>query len=321
MVTPLEDTPAAAIGLLANDQIVAIESKSTEKMKLTEAIKLLKGKPGTKVTISIYRPSSENTFDVTITRAVIHIKSVKNVSVNEDKIGYIRITQFGAETSTLLAKALNDLDRKGAEALVLDLRNNPGGLLDSAVEVSSLFLPKGKLVVFTEGRDKIQKQEFFSGNGRKHSEYPMAILVNGGSASAAEIVSGCLQDYERAILIGEKTFGKGSVQTVVQLPDYSAIRLTTAKYYTPSKKIIHNHGIEPNIKIEISNEIAVKLAIQRSRPKEMKLPEGEEVIEDVQLKRAFEAIKECKIMNSDRINKYREIVKKYEIKDPKIEEK
>ncbi|MCK5804128.1 MAG: S41 family peptidase [Lentisphaeria bacterium] len=256
IVTPIEDTPGSRAGLLAGDQIVTITGKSTKGMAMSEVTKLLKGEPGTVVEIAVRRPSTDDLRDLTIERALIPVVTVKSAKIlPETKIGYVRITQFSEPTAERLQGELRRLAAQDPQGLVIDLRNNPGGLLVSAVDVCSFFLPPGKTVVSTEGRRPSQKQEFKTRRGGYHfPRCPVAILINGGSASAAEIVSGCLKDYGRAILVGEKTFGKGSVQNVIELPDGSALRLTTAMYYTPSRRVIHEHGIEPDIAVKLSEK-------------------------------------------------------------------
>jgi len=254
VVAPMEDTPGFKAGILSGDRIIKINGKSTENMTLPDAVKLLRGDPNTDVTLSLLRPSSGQVKDYKLTRAVITVDMVtdmngkKEFPLGENKIGYIRLVQFGEKTSDDLEVALNKLKNQGMQALVLDLRWNPGGLLDQAVEVCEKFLPRGQLIVSTEGRNSAQdSKRRASGHGDELHGMPIVVLVNLGSASASEIVSGCLQDLHRAIILGEKTFGKGSVQSIIPLDDGSALRLTTAKYYTPSHKVIHEVGITPNI--------------------------------------------------------------------------
>ncbi len=281
IVAPIEGTPGAKAGLLAGDQIVEIEGQTTRDFGVSDAVQRLKGEPGTRVNITIFRPETSETRQVTIERAIIEVPTVKDVRVLDHAIGYVRITQFSEPTAEKLREALKSLVGQEIRGLILDVRNNPGGLLESAVDVCSYFLPKGKLIVLTEGRRSSQKQEFKSDGGKKFPRrVPIVILVNGGSASAAEIVAGCLQDHGVAELIGEKTFGKGSVQNVIGLPDGSALRLTTAKYYTPSRRVIHENGITPDIKVEISKEEQQKLLEQQMQ--------GDTFIIDSQLRRALE---------------------------------
>ena len=295
VVAPMEDTPGYRAGLLPGDKIIEIEGESTEGLSLQEAVKQLRGLPDTSVTIKILRPETQDIKEVTIVRADIEVASVKDARVLEDGIGYIRITQFNEPTADDLQAALEELQEEGVQALVLDLRNNPGGLLSSAQEVVQKFLPRGEMIVYTQGRDDRQKSVLRARGRERFLDIHLAILVNGGSASASEIVAGALQDHRRAILVGEKTFGKGSVQSVIGLDDGSAIRLTTAKYYTPSKRVIHEHGITPTHLVRMSPSEWQKLFAMRSRPKNA-VDSGEEnvvedEIEDVQLNLAVDVLK------------------------------
>lgn len=292
VVAPMEDTPGFEAGLLPGDKIIEIETESTERMNLEDAIKRLRGPVDTPVTIKILRTATQEILEKTIVRAEIEVASVKGATILEDGIGYIRITQFNTPTADDLAEALASLMEQGMEALILDLRDNPGGLLNAAIEVSQKFLNRNDLVVYTQGRDPSKKQEFHAQGRTRYPDLPLAILVNRGSASASEIVAGALQDHRRAILVGEKTFGKGSVQSVIGLDDGSAIRLTTAKYYTPSEKVIHERGIAPQIEVPIDPLTWRRIRDVQSRP-ENALPEegGEEPPVDVQLERAIDVLK------------------------------
>ncbi|MBI5695273.1 MAG: S41 family peptidase [Nitrospirae bacterium] len=247
VIAPIEDTPAYAAGILAGDKIVKIDGAQTKDMTLTEAVEKMRGPKGTKVTITVWREGFKEPKDYTLTRDIIKIKSVKSKVM--DDIGYVRVSQFQENTDTDLQKALAELDEKKVRAIVLDLRNDPGGLLNMAVDVAGEFLPTGKLVVYIKGRDG-KKDEFFTANKSPRTEMPMVVLVNEGSASASEIVAGALQDWGRAVVMGTTTFGKGSVQTVIGLSDGSGLRLTTAKYYTPKDRSIQNTGIKPDIEVK-----------------------------------------------------------------------
>jgi carboxyl-terminal processing protease len=301
VVAPMEDTPGARAGLLPGDRIIKIDGKMTDKMTLQEAVRQLRGDPGTKVTITIFRAKakdpSEKIKDHTIERAEIKVDSVKDARILSDGIGYIRITQFNEPTADDFEKALVKLEDQGMDALIIDLRNNPGGLLESARKVASKFVPAGDLIVSTEGRDPAQKAVYRSDRSKKRLNMPLVVLVNEGSASGSEIVAGALQDLKRAVLVGETTFGKGSVQSVLTLPDGSAMRLTTAKYYTPSHKVIHEHGVTPDIIVPVTEEDERKLLEQRARanvPQDA-LTEKIEPIADVQLDRAVDVIKGVKL--------------------------
>jgi carboxyl-terminal processing protease len=263
VVAPMEDTPGYKAGILPLDRIIKIDGRSTEKLSLEDAVKRLRGTPGTEVTVGILRPSSGQTKEHKLIRASIKVDTVKDINskrefpLDDNKIGYIRLTQFGEKTASDLDKALKKLQDQGMQALVLDLRGNPGGLLDQAGQVCEKFVPRGQLVVSTEGRNAAQKSAYKADGHGKRVDMPIAVLVNIGSASAAEIVAGCLQDLQpltHAIVVGEQTFGKGSVQSILPLPDGSALRLTTAKYYTPSHKVIHEHGITPDILVPMTDE-------------------------------------------------------------------
>jgi carboxyl-terminal processing protease len=302
VVAPMEDTPGAKAGLLPGDRIIKIDGKVTEKMGLQEAVRQLRGDPGTKVTITIFRARAKDPGDKikdhTIERAEINVESVKDAKILQDSIGYVRITQFNEPTADEFEKALAKLNSQGMTALIIDLRNNPGGLLESARKIASEFIPAGQLIVSTEGRVLAQKSVYRSDGGKKQAHYPLVLLVNAGSASGSEIVAGALQDLHRAVLVGETTFGKGSVQSIIQLRDGSALRLTTAKYYTPSHKVIHEHGVTPDIIVPISEEDERKLLEQRVRAFSQPQDDtGEKVapIADVQLDRAIDVIKGVKL--------------------------
>lgn len=246
VVTPMDATPAWRAGILAGDKIVKVEGKSTHDMTLMEAVRLMRGKPGTKVTITIARDGFEEPKDYSIIREIIHVTSVKSKML-EGGWGYIRIRNFSRDTGADTKKALNEFKSEGMKGLVLDLRNDPGGLLNQAVAVSELFLNKGELIVYTKGRIPSQNMRFTVKNEKEFNGFPMVVLVNQGSASASEIVAGAMQDLKRAILVGEQTFGKGSVQTIIPLKKNAGLRLTTARYFTPSGRQIHGKGIEPDI--------------------------------------------------------------------------
>lgn len=252
VIAPIEDTPAWRAGIKAGDQIFKIDNVVTKDFSLNDAVEKMRGPKGTKVTLTIVRESEKEPLEFTIVRDIIKMKSIKSKMIDE-KIGYIRITQFQERTAEDLRDALGKLENDNMKSLVIDLRNNPGGLLKSAVHVSEQFLKDGKLVVSVKGRDG-EKEEYLSSskNTIVREDYPIVILVNEGSASASEIVSGALQDWGRGVVLGTQTFGKGSVQTVYTLSDGSGMRLTTAKYYTPKGISIQNTGITPDIIVKPS---------------------------------------------------------------------
>jgi len=257
VITPIEDTPAFKEGIKAGDHIVKIDSKPTKNMNLMDVVKMIRGQKGKPVTLTIVREGVPGMKDYTVVRDIIQVKSVKFKMLDED-YGYIRIVQFQEKTSRDLDNAFKELEKmnkdKELKGIILDLRNDPGGLLEQAVEVSDKFLSDGAIVSI-EGRGEKGKQEnnkmkFFA--QKKNSDYlnPLVVLINEGSASASEIVAGALQDYKRAIIVGAKSFGKGSVQTIIPLGDGSAVRLTTAKYYTPKGRSIQGEGVAPDIAVE-----------------------------------------------------------------------
>lgn len=252
VVSPIEDTPAYRAGIKPGDQIIRIENESTKNMTLIDAVKKMRGDPGTEITITIMRDVLKDPKDFSITRAVIKIKSIK-FKMLEDDFGYIRITQFQENTAKEFRRALKSLEseERPIKGMILDLRGNPGGLLDQAVKISDEFLESG-LIVSTEGRIENQKLQFHAKKNEAPVEYPTIILVNSGSASASEIVAGALQDHGKAIIVGTQTFGKGTVQTIYPLSDGSGLRITTAKYYTPNHRSIQEKGIIPDIIVEDS---------------------------------------------------------------------
>jgi carboxyl-terminal processing protease len=249
VVSPIEDTPAFRAGLKAGDRILKIDGEPTKEITLLDAVRKMRGPRGSPVTVTIMRDDFDAPKDFTITRDVIKIHSVSQRKL-DDAIGYIRLRNFHKTTADELEEALRDLEEQQITGLVLDLRNNPGGLLNQAVEVVDKFVSKDQLIVYTQGRVRNQNMRFTSKGDHPHLEYPMLILVNGGSASASEIVAGALQDLGRAIVLGTQTFGKGSVQTIIPLSDGSGLRLTTARYYTPKGYLIQGRGIAPDIKVE-----------------------------------------------------------------------
>lgn len=274
VVSPIEDTPAYKAGIKPGDKIIQIEDDPTLEMTLPDAVDKLRGKPGEPVNITVFRESLPNPKVFTIVRAIIKVKGVKH-KVYKKNIGYIKIRSFAKTTSTDLDTALKKLKQQGISKLILDLRNNPGGLLNQAVEVTDRFLGNENLIVYTNGRNEDQNTRFTTHAriGYMKVDYPMIILVNGGSASASEIVAGALQDLGRAVILGTQTFGKGSVQTIMPLSDGSALRLTTARYYTPSGKVIQENGIKPDIVVEQP----VRLAEEKSKEEARESKEKEKI--------------------------------------------
>ncbi|RLF58794.1 MAG: peptidase S41 [Thermoplasmata archaeon] len=257
VVSPIEGTPAYKAGIKAGDKIIKIEDKSTKDMTMMEAVKNIRGPKGTKVKLTILREGEHKPMEFLITRDVIPLKSVRHYLLTPD-IGYVRISNFRSNTLKDLNKSLDQLEKnRKLEGLILDLRNNPGGLLNQAVEVSDLFLDSG-VIVSTKGRNGSEIVEAKPNNSEKPHHYPIIVLVNGGSASAAEIVAGALQDNKRALILGTRTFGKGSVQTILPLSYGSGLRLTTARYYTPSGKSIQLSGIKPDIELPFAPESGKK---------------------------------------------------------------
>jgi carboxyl-terminal processing protease len=266
VVSPIEDTPAAKAGIQPGDQIFKIEEEFTKDMSLVDAVKKMRGLKGTKINLTIRRESAPDLIEFTLVRDIIRVQSVRSRNL-EPNYGYIRLAQFQERSDRDLQRALEKMaaEKGGIKGLVLDLRNNPGGLLTQAVRVSDMFLDSG-MIVYTEGRIEAQKQKYFAQKAGTWLDFPVVVLVNGGSASASEIVAGALQDHKRAIVLGVKTFGKGSVQTILPLDDNSALRLTTARYYTPKGRSIQATGIVPDIIVEATPPATEAKPEERKRP-------------------------------------------------------
>jgi carboxyl-terminal processing protease len=292
VVAPIESTPAWRAGIQPGDRIVKIEGLATKDMSLPDAVKRMRGPKGTKVTITVVREGTREPFDVSLTREVIQVQSIKSDEL-EPGIGYIRIRQFQERTAPDLVSAVEKFDKGGRFAgLIVDVRNNPGGLLSAAVEVSEEFLGDGKLIVYTEGRVRNQNMRFTAHAKRAITEVPLVVLVNQGSASASEIVAGAIQDHGRGVVIGQQTFGKGSVQTIIPLADGSGLRLTTARYFTPKGRSIHGKGITPDIVIDPPKD-----EVSATKPGTPPLSEAETRKRDVQLQRAIEILKASRILD------------------------
>lgn len=291
VITPMPGTPAYKAGVLPGDRIIKIDGQDTKDISLLEAVQKLRGPKGTVVNITIAREGEKAPIDYKITRDTIKMESV-NYKMLEGNIGYVRINEFSEKTAEDLEKALKELEKQKMQSLVLDLRNNPGGLLGMAVEVSKKLLAEKKLIVSIEGRDKATGTKFFADEISSHPAFPLVVLVNEGSASASEIVAGAIQDNKRGVILGTQTFGKGSVQTIIPLSDGSGLRLTTAKYFTPSGRSIHEKGIAPDIVVDVPKESKEQLMkILEGIP----LKEEEKGIKDIQLERAIDILKSTKI--------------------------
>ena len=319
VVAPIDGTPADRAGIQPGDRIVKIEGQLTKDLTLMDAVRKLRGPKGSKVTIGILREGILEPFEVTLVRETIEVRSVRSKDLG-DSIFYVRLSQFQERTAKDLEKALEQAQKAVATALILDLRNDPGGLLNQAVAVSDMFLDKDQLIVYTQGRLKNQDLRFTAEHSTGYPKWPMVVLVNGGSASASEIVAGALQDWKRAVILGTKTFGKGSVQTVIPLSDGSGLRLTTAKYFTPRGRSIHGIGITPDIVVEpVKPEVMAQRQREEDarrlaageRPREQRIgdQEGEsveigkrevaDIQRDVQLQRAVEILKATRILEKN----------------------
>jgi len=299
VVSPVEDTPAFKAGIKPKDKIVSIDGKPIYSLTDDKVIKMLRGKEGTKVKVTLTREGVEGTKEIELERQIINLKYVKHKMLNKkDKIGFLRITQFGENVHKDVEKSLTALKKQGMKGLILDLRSNPGGSLEEAIRISSYFLKKGKVVSV---KGKVGGDQVYNRKGKYYGDFPMVILVDQGSASASEIVSGALKDHKRALLLGEKTFGKGLVQSLIPLPDGDGIKLTIAQYFTPSGAYINKKGIEPDVKISepdgyLFNEGFItnvdETASKENRDKIIEKVKGKEEAkklkekEDVQLKSA-----------------------------------
>ena len=291
VVAPIEGTPAWRAGVQPGDRILKIDGLVTKDMTLPDAVKKMRGPKGTKVTITIGREGTKEPFDVPLTREVIQVQSVKAQEL-EPGIGYIRLRQFQERSAQDVVSSVEKFEKSGQlGGIILDLRNNPGGLLSAAVEVSEEFLGDGKLVVYTEGRVRNQNMRFTAHAKKAVTDVPLVVLVNQGSASASEIVAGAIQDHGRGVVLGQQTFGKGSVQTIIPLSDGSGLRLTTARYFTPKGRSIHGKGIAPDIVIEPVKDDAV------TKPGAPPLSDAEMMRRDVQLQRAIEILKASRILD------------------------
>ena len=311
VLTPIVDSPAFRAGVFIGDKIIEIDGKSTRNVTIREAVEILRGEPNTKVTLTVLHEGERDPVDITIERAKIQIKSTRGTRIvdKESKIGYVAVTGFQDNTITDLDASIEELEKQGMEALILDLRFNPGGLLNIAVDMSDKFIKKG-VIVSTKGRHKSQEHEYKAHKSGTYRNFPLIILINNGSASASEIVAGAVKDHNRGLLLGTKTFGKGSVQSLIPIENKdTALKLTTAKYYTPSGTLIDGVGIEPDIKVNLTkkeiNELHKNLTIANAtdiRTKDRKEPsrdiedsDDEGKFVDVQLFRALDMLRGIRV--------------------------
>lgn len=292
IVSVMPGGPSEKAGIKAGDIITEIDGNPVNGLALDDSIKTIKGKPGSVMKLKIYRGSDDSTRVFNVTREIITVSTITGMRMTdpENKVGYFRITQFGSKTAADLDKAIDALNKEGMKALVIDLRDNPGGLLDAAIAVCSRFVKTGTEIVSIEGRDdkKIMHRALPS---KKFLDLPLVILINGNSASSSEIFSACMQDHKRAIIVGEKSFGKGSVQTVIPFGNNEALRITTAKYFTPGRRVIHGNGIEPDIGVPLSNAHRFLLSQQLNNTPGVIKPPSPTSVRDIQLERALEILK------------------------------
>lgn len=310
VITPILDSPAFKAGILVGDRIIKIDGESTENMTIREAVKKLRGKLGTKITLTVVHESDTSPRDITIERAKIYVNSIRGARIVDDeyKIGYLAVSNFQENTIKDMDIAVQDLLKNGMKSMILDLRFNPGGLLNVAVDMADKFLEKG-IIVSTRGRDETQNYVYRARKKDTYPNFPLIVLVNNGSASASEIVAGAFKDHKRGLLLGIKTFGKGSVQSLIPVGDgKAALKLTTARYYTPSGVCIHDKGIEPDIKVPLSfaetkalhenlSMAKVERKMDAVKEKDVAHKENAEkkkqqmVYEDIQLERAVDILK------------------------------
>lgn len=302
VIAPLAGSPGERAGIQRGDEIVSIDGKPVETSGNTDGVVgRLRGKPKTSVVVGLFRPATQKNLTLTLVREVIQITSVRDARVIDDGIGYVQLTEFSDHTAEQFDHALEALVKKGIHSLIIDMRNNPGGLLDAAVEVAEPFFRKNELIVYTKGRKPGDREEFRAKVSGNPVTLPLAVLINAGSASAAEIVTGALKDTGRAVVVGERSFGKGSVQSVFRLENGEGMRLTTARYFTPDGATIHEKGITPHVEVVMTPEEDAKLARQRSRaditdPKEFKARFGFEPVVDRQLEAAVAVLQGVRLL-------------------------
>jgi len=291
VVAAIPATPAERAGMRRGDQILKIDGQELVNPTLDSTIKLVRGEPGSLVNITVFRPSQNKSFDYAIHRERIQLDSVRLTSVLPGNVGYLQVTQFSDRTGDEFQRALAGLEKDGITSLIIDLRNNPGGLLEAAIAVCNEFFDSGELIAYTQGRTPESRENHLAHGDHPKRTYPVAILVNGGTASAAEIVAGAMRDTHRAVIVGEKTFGKGSVQSVIELDNGEGLRLTTARYYTPSGVTIHEKGISPQAEIEVRADDEARLRVQQSRAEDGDVEDpNDKPIADVQLAAAEEIL-------------------------------
>lgn len=301
VITPMAGSPGDKAGVMRGDEIVGVDGKDFDPgVDLDDVVTRLRGKPGTKVTVDFFRPSTQKRLTLALVREVITTESIRDVKLLPDDIGYLQLTEFSDKTGEDFANAVNGLLDKGAQSLVIDMRNNPGGLLDAAFDVAEPFFKKGELIVYTQGRRAADREEYRARSSEEPLSLPVAILINAGSASAAEVVTGALKDTHRAVVVGERSFGKGSVQSLFKLRNGEGVRLTTARYYTPGGVSIHEKGITPHVEVVMTAEEDAKLRVQRARTdvsdaKEFKERFDFTPIQDRQLEAALEVLRGIRI--------------------------
>jgi carboxyl-terminal processing protease len=296
VIAPIAGTPGARAGIMHGDQIVSVDGQPFDQPTMDRVVGRLRGKLKTKVRVSLFRASTQKKIDVTLTREAITMDSVRSVRLLPGGIGYLQVTEFSDNTADEFDKALDTLLHDGATSLIIDLRDNPGGLLDAAVAVANPFFKKDELIVYTQGRQPDDREEYRAEGDGDPLTLPMAVLVNAGSASAAEIVTGALKDTNRAVIVGERSFGKGSVQSIFKLKNGEGLRLTTAHYFTPSGVPIHEHGVSPQVEVVLSADEDEKIRLQDERdditdPKEFAERFGFAPIEDRQLQAAIDVLR------------------------------
>lgn len=308
VISPMPGSPSERAGILRGDEFESIDGKPVEKASaMNDVVSRLRGAPKSKVAIGLYRPATQKNIDVMLVRELIKVASVRDPHRVADGVGYIELTEFSEHTGEQFRAALDGLLQQGIDSLIIDLRNNPGGLLDAAVEVAEIFFKKGELIVYTQGRKPGDRDDYRSEIQGPPLDLPIAVLINGGSASAAEVVTGAFKDTGRAVVVGERSFGKGSVQSIFKLKNGDGLRLTTARYFTPSGVSIHEKGIGPNVEVVMTADEDNKLDLQRSRseltaPKQFKDRFGFEPVQDRQLQAAIDVLRGVNLLEARAAN-------------------